>query len=54
MGSLLALAYPDRIAKNRESGRGGGAGAFLLANGRGGAVDAASPLAREPFLAWRN
>ncbi|HET7851017.1 MAG TPA: ATP-dependent helicase C-terminal domain-containing protein, partial [Pseudolabrys sp.] len=46
-GSLLALAYPDRIAKNR----GGGSGAFLLANGRGGIVDPASPLAREPFLA---
>ena len=46
-GSLLALAYPDRIAKNR----GGGSGGFLLANGRGGLVDAASPLAREPFLA---
>jgi len=46
-GSLLALAYPDRIAKNR----GGGQGAFLLANGRGGNVDPASPLAREPFLA---
>jgi ATP-dependent RNA helicase HrpB len=46
-GSLLALAYPDRIAKNR----GGGTGLFLLANGRGGAVDAASPLARGLFLA---
>jgi ATP-dependent helicase HrpB len=45
-GSLLALAYPDRIAKNR----GGGGGAFLLASGRGGAVDPASALAREPFL----
>jgi ATP-dependent helicase HrpB len=45
-GSLLALAYPDRIAKNR----GGGGGAFLLASGRGGAVDKASALAREPFL----
>jgi len=45
-GSLLALAYPDRIAKSR----GGGAGAFLLANGRGGMVDPASALAREPFL----
>ena len=44
-GSILALAYPDRIAKNRDSG-----GAFLLANGRGGAVEAASPLARAPFL----
>jgi ATP-dependent helicase HrpB len=46
-GSLLALAYPDRIAKNR----GGGNGSFLLANGRGGSVDPASPLAREPYLA---
>ncbi len=45
-GSLLALAYPDRVAKNR----GGGGGAFLLASGRGGNVDAASALAREPFL----
>jgi len=44
-GSLLALAYPDRVAKNR-----GGGGTFLLANGRGGAVDPASPLAGEPFL----
>ena len=46
-GALLALAYPDRIARNR----GGGSGAFLLANGRGANVDPASPLAREPFLA---
>ncbi|HEY7231484.1 MAG TPA: ATP-dependent helicase HrpB [Pseudolabrys sp.] len=46
-GSLLALAYPDRIAKNR----GGVAGGFLLANGRGGYVDPASPLAREEYLA---
>jgi ATP-dependent helicase HrpB len=45
-GSLLALAYPDRIAKSR----GGGGGAFLLANGRGGSVDSASALARVPFL----
>ena len=46
-GALLALAYPNRIAKNR----GGGSGAFLLANGRGGNVDPASALSREPFLA---
>jgi ATP-dependent helicase HrpB len=44
---LIALAFPERIAKNR----GGGSGAFLLANGRGASLDAASPLAREPFLA---
>jgi len=46
-GVLLALAYPERVAKNR----GGAAGAFLLANGRGAQVDPASPLAREPYLA---
>jgi ATP-dependent helicase HrpB len=46
-GALLALAYPDRIARNR----GGGSGAFLLANGRGANVDPASSLSREPFLA---
>jgi len=43
----LALAYPERIAKNR----GAAAGAFLLANGRGAYVDPVSPLARESFLA---
>jgi ATP-dependent helicase HrpB len=47
VGAILALAYPDRIAKNR----GGEAGAFLLANGRGAGIDPASPLAREPCLA---
>jgi ATP-dependent helicase HrpB len=48
VGALVALAYPERIAKNRG---GAAAGAFLLANGRGANVDPASPLAREPFLA---
>jgi ATP-dependent helicase HrpB len=47
IGALIALAYPERIAKNR----GGGSGAYLLANGRGAGLDAASPLARENFLA---
>jgi ATP-dependent helicase HrpB len=47
LGAILALAYPERIAKNR----GAAAGAFLLANGRGAYVDPASPLARELFLA---
>ena len=45
-GVLLALAYPDRIAKTR-----GASGAFLLANGRGANLDPASALSREPFLA---
>jgi ATP-dependent helicase HrpB len=42
--ALLALAYPDRIARSR-----GTAGQFLLANGRGGQVDAADPLARSAY-----
>jgi ATP-dependent helicase HrpB len=45
-GAILALAYPDRIAKSR-----GGEASFLLANGRGARLDAGSPLGREPFLA---
>jgi ATP-dependent helicase HrpB len=47
VGALIALAFPERVAKTR----GGGSGAFLLANGRGAAIEPASPLAREPFLA---
>ena len=46
VGALLALAYPDRIAKNR----GGGQGSFLLANGRGAMLDPALTLAREPYI----
>ncbi len=45
-GAVLALAFPDRIARAR-----GKDGDFVLANGRGGSVDPASPLARETFLA---
>ncbi|MPZ41170.1 MAG: ATP-dependent helicase HrpB [Rhizobiales bacterium] len=45
-GVLLALAYPDRIARNR-----GASGSFLLANGRGANADPASALSRENFLA---
>ncbi len=46
-GGLLALAYPDRVAKARAGKR----GEFLLANGRGAILDAAQALAREPYLA---
>jgi ATP-dependent helicase HrpB len=42
---LLALAWPDRIAKAR-----GSRGTFLMAGGRAGVLDAASPLAGAPFL----
>ncbi|MBS0269128.1 MAG: ATP-dependent helicase HrpB [Proteobacteria bacterium] len=43
--ALLALAYPDRIAKNR-----GKRGSFLLANGRAGIVDDSHHLASAPYL----
>ncbi len=43
--SLLALAFPDRIAKAR-----GRDGQFLLANGRGANLDATDPLARSSYL----
>ncbi|CAA9338247.1 MAG: ATP-dependent helicase HrpB, partial [uncultured Microvirga sp.] len=46
LGSLLALAYPDRVAKAR-----GKPGEFLLANGRGAALEAHESLAREPYVA---
>ncbi|WP_020177673.1 ATP-dependent helicase HrpB [Methylopila sp. M107] len=46
-GLVAARAFPDRIAK----ARGGRPGAFLLANGRGAALDETDPLAREAFLA---
>jgi len=46
VGALVALAWPDRIARAR-----GAPGAFLMANGRAAALDPAHPLAREPFLA---
>lgn len=45
VAALLALAYPDRIAKAR-----GAPGQFLLANGRGAYLDPADSLARSPYL----
>ena len=44
-GPLLALAYPDRVARAR-----GRDGEFVLANGRGGRIDPAASLAREPTI----
>ena len=44
-GIMLALAFPDRVARNR------GNGSFVLANGRGATVDQASALARAPYIA---
>jgi len=51
VGALIALAFPERIGKNRGGGAGASTGAFLLANGRGANLDPAAPLARAPFLA---
>ena len=45
-GLLLALAYPERIAKGR-----GAEGVFNLTTGRAVRLDPADPLAREPWLA---
>jgi ATP-dependent helicase HrpB len=44
-GVMLALAFPDRVAKNR------GNGSFILANGRGAAIEQTSALSRAPFIA---
>jgi ATP-dependent helicase HrpB len=44
-GALLALAFPDRVAVAR-----GARGHFVLANGRGGVVDASSGLADAKLL----
>lgn len=46
-GSLLAAAYPDRIAQRRS----GGAGQFLLSGGRGAVLPEADPLAAAEYLA---
>lgn len=45
-GALIALAFPDRIAKSR-----GARGEFLMANGRAAIMPVEDPLSRGPFLA---
>lgn len=45
VGVMLAFAFPDRVARNR------GNGSFVLANGRGAAVEQTSSLARAPYIA---
>lgn len=44
-GLMLAYAFPDRVARNR------GNGSFVLANGRGAALEQTSSLARAPYIA---
>jgi ATP-dependent helicase HrpB len=45
VGVMLAFAFPDRVARNR------GNGSFVLANGRGAAVDQTSALSRASYIA---
>jgi ATP-dependent helicase HrpB len=44
-GTMLAFAFPDRMAKNR------GNGSFVLANGRGASIEQSAALARAPYIA---
>ena len=44
-GVMLAFAFPDRVAKNR------GNGSFVLANGRGAALEPTAALSRAPYIA---
>jgi ATP-dependent helicase HrpB len=44
--AMIALAFPDRLAKSR-----GGNGEFLMANGRAASLPVEDPLSRAPFLA---
>ncbi len=43
-GLLLALAYPDRVAKNR------GNGSFRMVSGRGAALEQSDALAKSPYI----
>jgi ATP-dependent helicase HrpB len=45
-GVLLALAYPERVARQR-----GGPGRFLLRNGRGATLSVTDPLAHAEWIA---
>ncbi len=46
LGTVLALAYPDRVARRRDT-----AGRYLLASGSGAALDARDNLATSEWLA---
>jgi len=49
VGLLLALAYPDRIAR-RQGGQGGMGARYLMANGRGALFANPDPLGSEDYL----
>jgi ATP-dependent helicase HrpB len=50
VGTLLALAFPDRVAQQRADAR----GSYLLASGRGAKLPQHDPLANSPYLAVIN
>ena len=43
-GAFLAMAYPDRVAKNR------GNGTFRMVNGRGAFLPDDDPMSKEPYI----
>jgi ATP-dependent helicase HrpB len=45
-GRVLALAFPDRVARARAAR----SGDYLMVSGRAAAIEASDPLAREPYL----
>ncbi|MCF4165177.1 ATP-dependent helicase HrpB [Zavarzinia compransoris] len=47
LGELVALAYPERVARRRP----GGGGVYLMASGQGARLDPAEPLAGREWLA---
>ena len=47
LGDLVALAYPERVARRRP----GGGGLYLMASGQGARLDPAEPLAGRDWLA---
>lgn len=47
LGLLIAMAYPERVARRRP----GGGGLYLMASGQGARLDPAEPLAAQEYLA---
>jgi ATP-dependent helicase HrpB len=47
LGRLVALAYPERVARRRP----GGGGLYLMASGQGAKLDPGEPLAAQEWLA---
>jgi ATP-dependent helicase HrpB len=49
-GAVLAWAYPDRVGQQRTASAGAAGQRYLLANGRGAALDQVSTLTSSPYL----